>query len=120
MKNLKNLVDRYGSHLYCYDLDLIGEKYYILKDSIKNSKVLYAMKANYNPSILKSFLKMGAGIDAVSLGEVVLALRVGFSSKDILYTANNSTQQEIEEVHKKGILINFGLPFQEMVVYDSL
>ena len=108
MKNLKNLVDRYGSPLYCYDLDLIGEKYDFLKDNIKNSKVLYAMKANYNPSILKLFLKRGAGIDAVSLGEVMLALRIGFSSNDILYTANNSAQREIEEVHKKGILINFG------------
>ena len=38
MKNLKNLVDEYGSPLYCYDLDLISEKYDLLKDSIKNSK----------------------------------------------------------------------------------
>ena len=108
MKNFKNLVDKYGSPLYCYDLDLIDEKYNLLKNSISNSKVLYAMKANYNPSILKTLLKRGAGIDAVSLGDVLLALRIGFSSKDILYTANNSTQREIEEVHKKGILINFG------------
>ena len=108
MKNLKNLVDEYGSPLYCYDLDLISEKYDLLKDSIKNSKVLYAMKANYNPSILKSFLKMGAGIDAVSLGEVMLAMRIGFKPEDILYTANNATRQEIGEVYKKGVLVNFG------------
>ena len=108
MKNLKNLVDKYGSPLYCYDLDLIDERYNLLKNSISNSKVLYAMKANYNPSILKALWKQGAGIDAVSLGEVMFALRIGFESRNILYTANNSTQREIEEVYKKGVLINFG------------
>ena len=108
MKNLKNLVEQYGSPLYCYDLDLVEERYSLLKNSISNSKVLYAMKANCNPSILKALWKQGAGIDAVSLGEVLLALRVGFSPQDILYTANNSTHREIEEIHGKGVLINFG------------
>lgn len=107
---LKDLAKQFGTPLYVYDGDLIKQKYQELFENIKypKLKVLYAMKANYNPAILKILLEAGAGIDAVSPGDVLMARECGFPVERILYTANNITSAEMHEVAETGVLFNIG------------
>lgn len=75
----------------------------------KNTKIFYAMKANYNPHVLKALKEAGIdGIDAVSIYEVKLAKKLGFTNEQIIFTGNNNSFDEIEEVYKKGVLLNIG------------
>ncbi|NLF24705.1 MAG: diaminopimelate decarboxylase [Deltaproteobacteria bacterium] len=99
---------RYGTPIYVYNGDLILQRYRELFEFIPWPKlrVLYAMKANYNPAILTLLGEQGAGIDAVSPAEIVLALKCGYQENQILFTANNLTAREMHVAHALGVLFN--------------
>ena len=67
--------------LFVYDGDLMLERYRELFHFIRcpRLKIHYALKANYNPALLTLLRDAGAGIDAVSPGEVLLAMKLGFA-----------------------------------------
>lgn len=102
------LAEKYGTPLYVYNGDLVVKRYRELFDFIDfpGLKILYAMKANYNYHILRLLEKENAFLDTVSPGEVLLALRVGFTPDRILYTANNMTDDEMFFVKELGVLFN--------------
>lgn len=108
--NLISYASKYGTPLYVYDGDLIIKKYKELYELIDYPKVkiLYALKANYNVGILKLLLKNNAYLDTVSPGEVFLALKVGYQKERILFTSNNITDNEMDEVQLTGVLFNIG------------
>ncbi|MCG8806155.1 diaminopimelate decarboxylase [Tenacibaculum finnmarkense] len=106
---LLNLANKYGSPLYVYDTEKIIEQYKNITTAfskVKNLKINYAVKALSNINILKVFKTLNSGLDTVSIQEVKLGLLAGFSPKDIIYTPNGVSLQEIEEVSKLGIQIN--------------
>ncbi|MDD5600118.1 MAG: hypothetical protein PHV82_19390, partial [Victivallaceae bacterium] len=107
---LLELAREYGTPLYVYDGDMIVQRYRELYDFIKwpGLKIHYAMKANYNLCILNALQAAGAGIDAVSPGDVMLALKAGFPPDRIIYTANNVTDEEMRQVKSLGVLFNIG------------
>lgn len=104
------LAAKFGTPLYVYDGDEIINHYRELYDFIgcKNLQIYYAMKANYNFAILKMLNSVGAALDTVSPGEVRMALRAGFPVGKIIYTANNMTDAEMEDVKSTGVLMNIG------------
>ncbi|NNE69557.1 MAG: diaminopimelate decarboxylase [Rhodothermales bacterium] len=71
-------------------------------------RLLYAMKANGHPQILRQIQTAGVGIDAVSPGELLLALRMGFRPEDVLFSANNMTTGEMHFAHRQKVLLNIG------------
>lgn len=105
-----DIIKKFGTPLYTYDLQKVREQAQKLRDSITwpNKKFLYAVKIQYNPQIVEAIKTEGYGIDAVSLEEIKYALRLGFDPKDILYTGNNITDQEMQECHKLGVMLNIG------------
>ena len=66
----------------------------------------YAVKAISNVSVLKYLKSLGSGLDTVSLQEVQLGLHAGVDPKDIIYTPNGVSMEEIEEVAQLGVQIN--------------
>lgn len=100
--------ERYGTPLYVYDGDLIRQRYNELFDFIAwpSLRIYYAMKANYNIHILELLHREGARIDAVSLGDVTMAVKAGYRNNEILFTANNVTMDEISEIFRMGIPVN--------------
>lgn len=105
---LQELGKKFGTPLYVYNGDLILQRLREVSELVKlpKLKIFYAMKANYNPHILRLLLQAGACIDAVSPGDVLLAKRCGFPAERILYTSNNITDQEMAEVNALGVLFN--------------
>ncbi|WBX75590.1 diaminopimelate decarboxylase [Tenacibaculum ovolyticum] len=108
-EELLNLANKYGSPLYVYDTEKIINQYKNMTaafSKVKNLKINYAAKALSNINILKVFKSLKSGLDTVSIQEVRLGLLAGFAPKDIIYTPNGVSLQEIEEVAKLGIQIN--------------
>lgn len=56
----------------------------------------YALKANYNPAILKIIKDSGFGADVVSGGELYFALKAGFEPDKIVFAGVGKTEEEIE------------------------
>ncbi len=104
------LLRDFGSPLYVYDLDTVRARCRALRAAITYApfKPLYALKANCCPAVARTILGEGFGIDAVSPGEVEMALRLGVAPQDVLYTENNMTDGEQAQAVAQGVLINCG------------
>ena len=111
MKNedLLKIAKKFGTPTYVYDASKIESQYNRLTSSfkeVKNLRINYAVKALSNISILKYIKNLGAGIDTVSVQEVILGLKAGFDPDEIIYTPNGVSVKEIEKVAKMGVNIN--------------
>ncbi|HSI71280.1 MAG TPA: diaminopimelate decarboxylase [Gillisia sp.] len=108
-KDLIKIAEDFGSPVYVYDAEKIISQYNRLKNAfgaIEDLRINYAVKALPNISVLKLLRKQGAGLDTVSIQEVMLGLEAGFDPSEILYTPNGVSLEEIEEVSSLGVPIN--------------
>jgi diaminopimelate decarboxylase len=103
-----DLARRHGSPLYIYDSSVMIRQYQRITGAFSGAKVKinYACKALTNINVLKLFRTLGSGLDAVSVQEVELGLKAGFAPRDILYTPNCVSIEEIEEAVELGVRIN--------------
>tara|TARA_B110000003_G_scaffold272411_1_gene308238 strand:+ start:1530 stop:2735 length:1206 start_codon:yes stop_codon:yes gene_type:complete len=106
---LLQIEKEFKSPLYVYDANKIEEQYSRLTlafNKIEKLKINYAAKALTNISILKFINKLGAGLDTVSVQEVLLGLHAGFKPENIIYTPNGVSLEEIEKVVEQKVQIN--------------
>ncbi len=99
---LKKLADDYGTPLYIYSRNHFKKQYNDFTSAFKNikHKIFYAMKANYNLSVINTFVQLGSGVDVNSEGELYRALKTGVEPSNIILTGVGKTKDEI----KLGIL----------------
>ena len=105
---------KFGTPAYVYEQEMFRQQLLVLANAIywRPLAILYAVKANSSFRVLRTLasqrLSKGVtfGVDAVSPGEVALALRAGVPSRNIIFTGNNASKEEIEVVHKNRIMVN--------------
>jgi diaminopimelate decarboxylase len=108
-KDLLHLAEQFGSPLYVYDAEKIESQYNRLTKAfskVDTLRINYAMKALSNVAILQLLRDKGAGLDTVSIQEVLLGLHAGYSPEKIFFTPNGVSLEEIEEVAAMGVQIN--------------
>ena len=98
----------FGTPLYVYDEASIVSQYKNLLHTFRRNdvKIFYACKALTNINILKIIHSLGGGIDCVSINEVKLALKAGFSPSQIIFTPNSVALDEYIEATDMGLNIN--------------
>ena len=103
-----SIAKKYGCPVYVYDFDIIKRQYNRLHAAFEGVpfKINYACKALTNINILRLIKGLGAGLDAVSIQEVKLGLRAGFTPDQILYTPNCVSLEEMAEVVSLGVKVN--------------
>jgi len=106
----RELAERFGTPLYVYDLAQIRERARALRAAIayRPLQLLYAVKANPCPPVVRTLIREDFGIDAVSPGEVQLAAHLGCPPEHILYTENNATDEDLRHALDAGVLVNCG------------
>ena len=106
-KELLKIANEFGTPVYVYDAESIKTQYEKLTSSfLKHTKFFYAAKALTNINILKYIKSLGASLDCVSINEVKLGLKAGFTKEKILFTPNCVDLAEIEEAMRFGVHIN--------------
>lgn len=100
----------YGTPTYVYDEKTISSRCQSLRNCFKGLPVtwLYAMKANDNPFVLDIITKNGFGLDTVSFEEVLLGLSFVHDPKEIFYTENNMSDEEMNAAIEAGVTLNIG------------
>ncbi|MBS3914517.1 MAG: diaminopimelate decarboxylase [Bacteroidetes bacterium] len=106
--NAADIAAEFGTPVYVYDAGKIRAQYQRLKSAFPGVKVSlhYALKALNNINVLKVLKQEGSGLDAVSLNEVMMGLRAGFSPSQIMYTPNCVDFDEIKQAVELGVHIN--------------
>jgi diaminopimelate decarboxylase len=106
-KEINIMAERYGTPLYFVDEKTLHDKLIELHHAYKkfkgDVKVAYSVKANFNPSVLKTFMKDGVTFDLTSLGELYFIKRLNGSPDNIIYTSITEELDEYIEVLKNGI-----------------
>jgi diaminopimelate decarboxylase len=113
-QELSSIALRYGTPIYVTELSIIEENYKRIYQAFNRhfpTKVLYAVKANYNPAILARLRSLGSWFDASSPFEIGFALRAGAEPFTISFAPANAGLEELIYAVKSGV---------NVVVADSL
>jgi diaminopimelate decarboxylase len=106
--NPNALIQKYGSPIYVYNEYILKERCKEIKNLLKYPQftVNYSAKANCNVTLLKLIREAGIHVDAMSPGEIYVALTAGFKENEILYIGNNVSGEEMEAVIEQGIQVS--------------
>lgn len=95
-----------GTPFYLYSEQKLRDNFKSFADAVKPLKkatVCFAVKSNFNPTILKILAGMGAGADIVSGGELELALQAGVPADKIVFSGVGKTRAELTAAIMAGI-----------------
>jgi len=105
--NVKDLVKEFETPLYIYSKNHFINQYKQFENAFNdiNHKIFYAMKANFNLSVINTFVKLGSGVDANSEGELYRALKTGVDSSKVILTSVGKTKNEIKLGLENNVLM---------------
>lgn len=92
---------------YVYDLSTVRAACTRLRGLNSVDRVLYSMKANPHPAVLRSAVDSGLGIECVSLAEASHALEhvTGLDPADMLFTPNFAPREEYRQATALGLML---------------
>jgi|SRR5665647_577086 len=95
----------HGTPFYYYDMDVLrGTLSVASKEAAdRGFKVHYAVKANFNPVIMKTIAEFGFGADCVSGNEIDQAVSCGFPAATTVFAGVGKSDHEIETGLRSGI-----------------
>ena len=102
---LARLAREHGTPLFVYDAATIRARAAELKGF---DVVRYAQKANSNLAILALLRGEGVQVDAVSAGEIARAVRAGFRSEEIVFTADLFDRAAVAALRRTPVPVNLG------------
>jgi len=108
------IAEKYGTPTYVYDENKIRENYRRALNAFSkyypDFRFFYAVKACNNPAIVNILRQEGAGIDAASVNEILLAKSVGLSGENVMFSGNFLSDDDIRRGLKSGVIFNLDDP----------
>ena len=103
--DLTALAERVGTPFYCYSTATLERHYRVFAEAFAGDDALvcFAMKANSNQAVLATLARKGAGMDIVSEGELLRALRAGVEAQKIVFSGVGKTRDEMAAALHAGI-----------------
>jgi diaminopimelate decarboxylase len=94
-----------GTPFYCYSTATLTRHYRVFAQAFAglDALVCYAMKANSNQAVLATLVRLGAGADVVSEGELRRALAAGIPGERIVFSGVGKTAREMDFAIGAGI-----------------
>jgi diaminopimelate decarboxylase len=104
--SLVALAEAVGTPFYCYSTATLERHYRVFAGAFADvpALVCYAMKANSNQAVIKTFARLGAGADVVSEGELKRARLAGVPPAKIMFSGIGKTARELALAVDEGIL----------------
>ncbi len=103
---LDTLAEEVGTPFYCYSADALEHGYRFFADALAGlpATICFALKANSNQAVVRTFAALGAGADVVSEGELRRALSAGVPARKIVFAGVGKTARELAAGLDAGIL----------------
>ncbi len=104
--NLVELAQAVGTPFYCYSTATLERHYRVFAGAFADMRALvcYALKANSNQAVIKTFARLGAGADVVSEGELRRARAAGVPPEKIVFSGVGKTARELALAVDEGVL----------------
>ena len=102
---LLQIAEQFGTPFHIYDeagIRQTGQQLIQTFANIPGFKEFFAVKALPNPRILAIMRDMGFGFDCSSIAELILARQVGGRGDELMFTSNNTSQQDFEAAADDG------------------
>ncbi len=102
---LKRIVEHFGTPFHIYDetgIKQTGSHLNEVFSGIEGFREYFAVKALPNPAILQIMHSLGFGYDCSSIPELQLSRTAGGRGEDIMFTSNNTNQEEFNCAHANG------------------
>lgn len=121
----QDLVQRFQAlptPFFYYDIELLQNTLESIKEHglSKGYHVHYALKANFNDTVLETIKAAGLGADCVSGNEVKKALELGFSADKVVFAGVGKSDEEINSALAEDILCFNVESGQELEVINQL
>jgi diaminopimelate decarboxylase len=100
------IAEAVGTPFYCYSTATLVRHYRVFREAFAglDTLICYAVKANSNQAVIRTFVEEGAGVDVVSEGELRRALAAGAPPDRIVFAGVGKTAREIAFALDTGIL----------------
>lgn len=100
---LEAIAAQIGTPSYVYSIPRLLGNLRRLQAAFPDAHIHYSAKANANLYLLQALIGAGAGIDAVSGGEIYRALRAGAPAAQIVFAGVGKTPQELYFALDQGV-----------------
>lgn len=104
------IADTYGTPTYVYEENRIRENFRRVLQAFRKHydkfHLYYAIKANNNPAIATIMRQEGAGIDAASVNEILLAKKLGLKGEKVVFSGNFLSDDDIKQGLESGVIFN--------------
>jgi diaminopimelate decarboxylase len=94
-----------GTPFYAYSTATLERHHRVFTEAFEgmNTTLCYAVKANSNQAVIRTFARLGAGADIVSGGELKRALAAGVEPHKIVFSGVGKTREEMAAALDAGI-----------------
>ena len=105
-----DIAAKFGTPTYVYDEQKIRKNYRRAFNAFAKHypdfKMFYAVKSCNNPAIVNILRQDGAGVDAASVNEILLAKHVGLGGEDVMFSGNFLSDDDIRQGLESGVIFN--------------
>jgi diaminopimelate decarboxylase len=103
--SIDDIAERVGTPVYVYATATLERHYRVFASAFAglDAIVCYAVKANNNVAVIRTFADLGAGADVVSGGELECALAAGVPAGRIVFSGVGKTRAEIARALAAGV-----------------
>ena len=107
---ITDIATQVGTPFYCYSTAALTEQYEAFTSALsgQDATICYAVKANSNQAVIRTFADLGAGADVVSEGELRRALTAGIPADRIIFSGVGKSRDELayalaQNIHKINV-----------------
>lgn len=91
------------SPLLVVDLEVVAQRYALLREILPAATVFYAVKANPLPELLTLLVRSGSSFDVASVGEIRACLGAGAPASSLSYGNTIKKRSDIETAYALGV-----------------
>jgi len=106
-RELYDLAEKYGTPYFLIDESILRRKVGEMEQAFTEFKgafrVAYSIKANFNPSVIRTFASEGIMFDLTATSELYFLLKCGGSADSVMYTSITETLSEYETALRLGV-----------------
>jgi len=111
---VSRIAAEFGTPTYVYDERRVRDNFRRAQAAFKKHypdfRFFYAIKACNNLAIAHILRQEGAGIDAASVNEILLAKEIGLGGEDVMFSGNFLSDGDIQQGLDSGVIFNLDDP----------